>query len=299
MRRCYLGLKERGDMASDDENSNQNGAPVAKGTKAPRPKTQHPLPTDRIALKKQFEIVRASGQLGTPGVAVTNEDVAGMVKLNASTTSLANAFLTDVGLFVRTPDGLAPSAEVVAFARAYDWDADTAGEKLAPVFEASWIGTALLRRVRFRQHTKQEALAALADASGASASHRSQLEDVLKFLELAALIVIDGETIKAGKMLGNAAPPPPPPPNEPPNDAPNDPPPTPPSPKSSEQGQTPAGALQAPGVSFNISLSVTMAEIATLPAEKITAFFAGVAAVVGVQAEIDAIRKGTPRSEPK
>jgi hypothetical protein len=275
-------------MAPDDETTPQNNAGTAapaKSGKAARPKTNHPLPTDRIASKKQIEIVRAYGQLGASGGAVTNEDVGGMVQLTGTTTSLANAFLTDVGLLQRTPDGLAPSADVIAFARAFEWNADTAGEKLAPTLEASWLGSALLRKIRFRTHTKQEALALLAEASGASASHRGQLEDILVLLELAALIVIDGDSVRAGKMMqaGGAAVAPAPAVPETTQSV---------APKVVEATASTSRSQAGHVLSFDISLSVTMAEITLLPADKIAAFFNGVAAVVAVQAQIEAIKKG-------
>lgn len=275
-------------MANDDENEAQNGtAPVGKGAKAARPKTSHPLPTERIARTKQLEMVRAYGQLSANGASVNAAEVATMVGLTTSTMSLANGFLTDVGLLVRTTDGLAPNSDVINFARAYEWNAETAGEKLAPTFESSWIGAALLRKIRFRAHTKQEALALLADASGASASHKGQLEDILEMLVFAALVAIEGDNVRAGKLLqssggGQAATPAAQQPEAPAAVV-----------QKPVEPAVPAAAQQAPGVSFNISMSVTMAEIATLTPDKITAFFTGVAAVMKIQSEIDAAKKGS------
>lgn len=50
--------------------------------------------------------------------------------------------------------------------------------------------------------------------------------------------------------------------------------------------------LPLPGqINFNVGVSVTMAELATLKPESITAFFGGIAAVMKVQAEIEAAKK--------
>src|SRR5579863_8993712 len=61
------------------------------------------LPTDRITFSRQLDILRAWAAASGPlGKAVANNDVADIVKMQASTVSLANAFFASVGLLTRT-----------------------------------------------------------------------------------------------------------------------------------------------------------------------------------------------------
>lgn len=197
-------------MPSEPNESTEQPAPAisspgespAQPTKAPKakkPKPQRLLPTDRMALSKQVDLLRAYGSLSQSGAPVANGKVAEVVELHPSTVSLANAFLVEVGLLIRGADGLVPNADVVAFARAHDWNSETAPQKLAPTMRAAWFGAALLPRVKFRQQTKQEALAVLAEAAAAGTEHKGQLESLLELMEIAGLVSIDGDSVRAGR----------------------------------------------------------------------------------------------------
>ncbi len=176
--------------------SGDTSAPAAKPAKA-KTKPQKTLPTERIAFAKQLEILRAYGQLGSAGTTVANADVANVVGLHPSTTSLANAFFFEVGLLLKGADGVAPSPEVIAFARAHEWKQDTAANKLAPLLSNAWFGTALIPKVKFKPHKTVEAIAILADASAATPEHKSQLESLLELLQAGGLIQLDGDTVKS------------------------------------------------------------------------------------------------------
>src|SRR6185503_3099747 len=135
-------------------------------------------------------------QLGANGRPVTNAEVASIVGLHPSTTSIANAFFTDVGLLVRAADGQVPAQEVVNFAKAHQWDPDKAPTKLAPLLASTWFGLALFPKVQFRAHSPQEALGILAEAAGASTEHRGQLESMLELLAFAGLLHVDGDSVR-------------------------------------------------------------------------------------------------------
>ena len=271
-----------------DEGNNGTEIPVqteldtSQAATTKRPKTQKVLPTDRIAFQKQMDVLRAYGQLGSEGKPVTNADVAGIVKMHANTTSLANGFFIDAGLLRREADGQVPVPDVIAYANGYDWNADTAAQKLRPTLAASWFGQALLPKLRFRALTKQEALATLAEAVGASASHKGQLETVVEFMAVGGVIEKDGDTIKIVRTPEpNGVPP-----EQPMVDT-----------KTTGTFQTlpPSPAphvAPSPGqITFNVNVAVSMAEISSLTPDKIAAFFAGIADVMKIQSEIESIRK--------
>src|SRR5215210_6833932 len=72
------------------------------------------LPTPRIAFARQMDLLRAYGNVGGhEGRPVSHVDVAPLVKIAASTASLANPFFADVGLLMRSDGGYTPSREVL------------------------------------------------------------------------------------------------------------------------------------------------------------------------------------------
>jgi hypothetical protein len=267
---------DQGEQTTEPAAPESAAAGAAKASAKPaRAKPQKTLPTDRIALPKQVEILRAYGELGQNGGSVTNAAVAGVVGLHPSTTSLANTFFNEIGLLTRAADGQVPSDAVIAFARAHQWNAETAPAKLGPAFANTWFGSALMPKVRFRPHTRSEALSLLADVAGATMSHKGQIEALVELLEVAQLVTIEGDMVKAVRKE---------------NDGPDDRQAAPPPPKPSEE-QSSGKSSGAGKDAFQISMSVTMAEIGQLPPDKITAFFTGIAEVMKIQAEIEAIRK--------
>src|SRR5437762_5574893 len=113
------------------------------GTANGRTRPKKILPTDRINFSKQLDLLRAfAAASGPSGRTVTNNDVAVIVGLKASTVSLANPFFSDVGLLLRADGGYTPSSAVVAFSRAFEWNRETASHKLATVISETWFAQA-------------------------------------------------------------------------------------------------------------------------------------------------------------
>lgn len=240
------------------------------------------LPTDRITFSRQLDILRAwaaaSGPLGKP---VTNNDVADIVKMQASTVSMANAFFSSVGLLSRTESGYIPSQEVLAFLRNYEWSPETAPQKLAPVIAKAWFATELLSKLSFGPLTEDECIQDLADASAAGPDYRSQLRVLLEYLAAVGLTQRDGNLVKKGNVdmtAANAA-------------ATNET----PTPASKQDSQAPDLAKAMPSlfgttegqVQFNIAVKVSMGEFANWQADRIAAFFGGIAQVLAAKAKVE------------
>jgi hypothetical protein len=240
------------------------------------------LPTDRITFLRQLDILRAwaaaSGPLGKP---VTNNAVAEIVKMQASTVSMANAFFSSVGLLNRTESGYIPSQEVLAFLRNYEWSPETAAQKLAPVIAKAWFATELLSKLSFGPLTEDECIQDLADASAAGPDYRSQLRILLEYLAAAGLVQRDGNLVKKGNVdmaAASAA-------------ATNETPP--PTPKQDSQAQDLAKAMPSlfgtteGQVQFNIAVKVSMGEFSNWQADRIAAFFGGIAQVLAAKAKVE------------
>lgn len=260
--------------------------PKAKATKAvTSAKPTKFLPTDRITFSRQLDILRAwaaaSGPLGKP---VTNNDVAEIVKMQASTVSMANAFFASVGLLSRTESGYIPSQEVLAFLRNYEWSPETAPQKLAPVIAKAWFATELLSKLSFGPLTEDECIQDLADASAAGPDYRSQLRVLLEYLAAVGLTQKDGNMVKKGNVNMTAAS----------AAATNE---TPPPLAQKQDPQAPDLAKTMPSlfgttegqVQFNIAVKVSMGEFANWQADRIAAFFGGIAQVLAAKAKIEKV----------
>lgn len=270
-------------MAQDDS-AVSTAAADGQSPKGRRARPTKPLPTDRIAFKKQLDILRAyAAASGPAGKSITNDEVGKITKLNASTVSIGNVFFVEMKLLQKSNGGHVPSPEVVAFNRAYEWAPDTASQKLAPAIQDAWFSKILLPRLGFRQMDESEAIAALADEAAAGPEYERQLRLVLDYMEAAGLMQRDGSIIrltKAGAVPTEA------PPERPAAAA------------APEREATPAKApittafmQPAEGkVQFHVSVIVDMSEFSTWEASRISAFFGGIAQVLAAKA---AIEKGT------
>jgi hypothetical protein len=252
-------------------------------------KPTKPLPTDRIGFQKQLALLRGYAALATQGTTkiVTNPDVAALVKIHQATSILAHPFFLDVGFLRKEGVGYVPAPEVLAYGKAFNWNPDTAPQKLAPVLQRTWFAAAILPRLVMGPLQEREAIETLADASGAGPRYEGQLKTALEYLVLVALVRRDGDTYRQAIPLQEEASvrPEPAARAEPEDDSR-------PIPVQREQGrgtslstafsQAPEGVLR-----FNVDVSVDMKEFATWRPERISAFWAGIAQVLAAKAAVE------------
>lgn len=257
---------------AQDQPTAVGGDPVAK----PRTRPTKTLPTERINFKRQLEILRAYGvAFNQSGKPVANKEVADIVKMAETTTSLANAFFTDTGLLQRSQDGgFVPAPDVVQFVNAFRWSPDTASQKIAPIIATTWFAQALMPLVSFRPVEENEAIETLALQASASPEYRNQLGMLVDYMEGAGLVQRDGSLIRA--RAGASTPPTPQPDT------------TAPVPKvdtPASRGSISTGFSRPSdgGVQFSVDVNVDMKEIATWSPERINAFFAGIAQVLAAK----------------
>lgn len=242
----------------------------------PRIRVTKTLPTDRLSVAKQLDILRAYGaSYDSTGSAVTNDEVAVIVELATTTVSLSNAFLVDVGLIQRGDAGYTPSPEVIAFCHAHGWDEEKAPHKLGPVFIKTWFAQALIPKLKFRSIKIDDAVQILAEASTAGKDYFNQLRMLVDFLSVTGVVINEnGEIRIMRECIESENPTPPPGPNFekaalsmlPP---------------VAEKAANPAPSAGAIG--FEIKVNVSMAELSGWGPERITAFFNGVAQVLAAK----------------
>jgi len=279
-----------------------NAAPQAESngsaTKTVRSRPTRVLPTDRISIAKQFDLLRiyasTSGPTKKP---VTLAEVESIINMKASTISLASPFFTDTGLLQKMDKGFIPSDAVLNFQRAYQWNPETATQKLAPVIAGSWFAEALLPKLSYRTISEDEAINDLAEACAADPDYKPQLSLLLDYMAAAGVISREGGQVKATSgpvatervMLMPKAN------TEPGSGEMPIPMPTTITPAtgtmtlSGKPAFVTATTIQpAEGtVQFHVSVRVDMAEFAGWEASRITAFFSGIAQVLAAKGALE------------
>jgi hypothetical protein len=239
------------------------------------------LPTIRIAPQKQFDLLRAWAAASGPSKKpVQLADAAEIVKMAVNTITLANPFFCDVGLLQRQDGGFVPSDEVISFSRSFEWNPETAAQKLAPLFTEAWFGQALMPRLAFGSLQEEEAIQTLAEAADADPEYEDQLGLLLEYMERAALIQRDGNTIKKGTMSSSIA-------SEQPNTMPNSSETVREAPSRTTVATTFTTAPTEGVVQFHVSVKVDMKEFAGWPSDRIASFFSGIAQVLAAKGKIE------------
>lgn len=279
-------MSGNGDGTTGVEGGGSSGA-----TSKHRPTKQ--LPTNRIQFSKQLDILRAYAALSGPsGSPVSNKDVAEVVGMVESTVSINNSFLTDVGLVTKTGSGFIPSTDVLSYHLAYEWNPETATHKLAPTLRDTWFGETMIQRLRFKPMTEDEAVHVLAEQADARKKYEKQVSTLLEYLIAAGIAVEDNGHLKLGPTAKPGR-------HEEPREAEDD---TPATAMGSGAGPKPSSGV-ATGfstvptegvVQFHISVRVDMGEFKGWKADRITAFFGGIAQVLAAKGDMEGIETAPP-----
>jgi hypothetical protein len=249
--------------------------------KTDRAKPTSYLPTDRISFPKQLDLLRAYGAINAQsGSSVSLKEAGDMTKLAPTTATLANAFFMQNGFLQKQEGGkFLPASEVVAFARAFTWNQDTAARKLEPLVRASWFGKALVPRLQFRAQSEDEAITALAEACNAGPEYRAQLRMLLDYLKASGVVENEGGQL----TLASSTSPTQTDQIQPPRETSVQ-----PAPRSAGTISTAFSQQATEGVvQFHVSVRVDMAELAGWKPDRIASFFAGIAQVLAAKGAIE------------
>lgn len=263
---------------------------IRKETKNPPKK---PLPTNRVALAKQLEILRAfAAASGDTQKAVGLAEVASIAKIAKDTLSLTNRFFVPVGLISKDDAKFTPSEAVRAFALSVSWGDESAAHKLAAQMAKGWFWKVLEPFLKFDPLQEGEVINKLALEAVAEPQYQPQILMLLNLLDACGLIQREGKTIRLGPAAGAAASQTPA--TEPVADA---------QPETdAEEGQASTQRSQ-PALStvfsqetegalrIMVSINVSMSELRDWRPERISALFGGVAQVLSAKADVE--REGT------
>lgn len=194
-------------QSTSTEASDTGNAPSQPSKRA---KLKYTLPNDRINFSKQLDIIRAyPAAYAKSNAPVTNKEVGDIIGMAETTVSMANAFLTDIGLLSGESGKFTPATELMEYLRVHQLSPDKAWSKLVPLFERSWFGQELITKLRFRPMTEKDALEDLALKAGAEQRHFGQLKVGIDWLVQVGLVQREGATLKlaqAASMMPQEAP---------------------------------------------------------------------------------------------
>lgn len=276
-------------MSQSKATVHQIGEAAAPPTAPVKAKPLQILPTDRITIAKQLAVLRAyaaaSGQNLKP---VKTAEVGTISKTGTTTISSANPFFVATGLIQRTEGGFVPSAEVLAFAHAYEWDSTdaTASHKLAPLLADTWFAADVLKKISFGNLKESDAIKDLSQIATAPKECKAQIKILIDYLEAVGLVQRDGDYLRKGGAVSTSraareavVPAPDPSPasepehrEAPQREA------LPRSSVTSAFSQMTGGSIQ-----FNVTVKVDMKEFAGWQPERIAAFFNGIAEVLAAK----------------
>lgn len=264
---------------------------------AARPKRERqgkPLPTGRIAFTKQIEILRAHAAIcGSVPRPITNAEVGKVIGLKPDTVSMANPFFTAIGLLEKADRGYVPAPAVLSLNRAFEWDATTALQKLAPIIQQTWFAQAILPKLQMRPREEEEVVVDLGDVAEVGPDCKGQLALLLDYLEVSGLIARENGLVRATRPSVDSVEPHPTPSlaangvHEAREDK---------TSTAAAPSLTSAFAKAASGgVQFGFNVNVDMREMGSWTPERISAFFGGIAAVLAAKGALEK-QEGTSKT---
>ena len=271
-------MQEQPHSDRKESDTAHESAPEPRNSKQKRARPKRPLPTSRVTFPKQLRCLVSYGLESRDGKASVGIAAVGKaVELHPSTVSLCNPFFVDAGFLSKTGRGaFMPSTEVLAMARAHEWNPDTAVEKLLPQLRDLWAVQALEPRLRLHPIDFDDAIQILAEGVGAGPTHKVQLSIVLEYLCAAGVIRREGHQVSWVPASPSTEP------RELPEPEPEEEQVT--STADNEPRETvPERTSGIGGVSFTVSIQVATEEISRWSPERITAFFGGLAQVLAAQ----------------
>ncbi len=271
-------------------NGGAAAATATKPTAADKPeksrtKPNYSLPTQRITCEKQLNLLRAYAAVSGPSKkSVKIDEVVEVSKIGNGTISMANAFFVEAGLLLKSDAGFLPSESVRAFALAYEWGPETAAHKLAPTLRETWFAGRVIPKLSMGPVREAELFDDLAMTAAVGPDFKTRIRLLIDFLEESGIVTREGDNVKKGPMFSGSAAASPAAIHEKPLPAASDAPPQ----RDQRSGVNTAFTQMTGGaVNFNIAVKVDMDEFKGWQADRIAAFFGGIAAVLSAKAAVE------------
>jgi hypothetical protein len=262
---------------------NDGGGSGDAGRPQTRQRAAKGLPTDRIKMERQYEILGAIGRLSSARNSINAESLARAVGggIAPTTVMLSNSFFADAGWITIPAKGrYAATDALVKYARRLDTDTpDRAALELHEPIRRSWFWQVLEPLFVNGKVRVSDAENMLLDAAEASPGHLPMIRNLITWLGHIGMIEVDGQFISV--KVDTATPP---------ADADG-------QQSTPERAEMPAetgveGAKlteqagersPTPVISLSFEVKITVDDLARLSPDQITALFAAVGTVAAVK----------------
>lgn len=247
------------------------------------------LPTTRIKFSRQLDVIRAYGIKSQNGTRPASyKDAAEVTGIHLNTVSLMVGFLVENGFLERVGGDTMPTRAVLDFAQAYNWSAETAPRKLAPIVRNSWFGELLLTKLAFRSMSEDDAIAELGGAISAGTEYKASIGILVDYTVATGLVRRDGNQLSLGDEAVTAEPTMSRQDRSPLSEQRDDP----AAPSWPSTANVATSFLTTEGaVQFHVSIRVSMQEMGGWTPDRITAFFTGLAQVLAAKKGTEEIEK--------
>lgn len=250
-----------------------------------RMRPNRPLPTDRMKMATQVQALKAIAVASASREqGVSASDIAARIGVAHVTAGLNNAFFAEAGWIERSGKGLyKPTDAALKFAQRFGFNETEAASLLALSIGQTWYFREIEPELRIgRPVPMTQAVSILANAAGAGAEYRSQLENVVEWLEYVGLVVItDGHVQLGQRDIQDLQPPTDDEQEKPAGSGDSDP------ARNAGTGATKEKRLQAQAVvSLDFDLSLAADDLAKLEPEQITALFKAVGEIAAIKAKL-------------
>jgi hypothetical protein len=193
-------LNPPGDQPPTGRGSNRSGS---------KPRSEHPLPSDRLTFDKQRDVLLAIAQMGgSVKRAVTAEECSAAVGLKGGTGGLSNRFFCDAGWVDFAGRGnYAPSDALVEYYRQTSIDPTsemTAREHLRATMKSAWFWGVLEPLLGPGGLRRNLAVMQLSKAAGTT-DHTPQLHLILEWVEWVGLVRREGDLLHATVAASDVA----------------------------------------------------------------------------------------------
>lgn len=276
-------LKAVADAPESPRGPSESPSSAPRAVRRMRP--NKPLPTDRMKMATQVQALKAIAVASASreqGVAAS--DIAARIGVAEVTAGLSNAFFAEAGWIERSGKGLyKPTEAALRFAQRFGFNENEAASLLAPPIRQTWYFREIEPELRIgRPVPMTQAVSILANAAGAGAEYRPQLESVVEWLQYVGLVVItDGHVQLGQRDLQDLQPPTDDELKKPGESGGSDP------AGSAGTGATKEKRLHAQAVvSLDFDLSLTADDLARLEPEQITSLFKAVGEIAAIKAKL-------------
>lgn len=164
----------------------------------PKNNNQKELPSSKIVLEKQIEIIKAFAVIyGTTGKGSSYKDVASKVGVNANNVSGSLKFWKDIGFLVSDNSGYVPSQALINFNQKIQWEPDSAWKAFHDAVKGTWFLNEITVKFQLKPKiSSEELIKSLGMASGIQSKDAGtvrSLQLLIQLLELSKIIDKDSD----------------------------------------------------------------------------------------------------------